>query len=230
MKRCLRVFAFVLLAALAVSLAACGMPQPTSYYGGGNNGGYSGGNNGGNNGGNTYVEPAQQPMITPVPVVVVTPEPVVVTPAPTAEPYYLKLMEKIAARDSRIVLPPEAAFFDENEICTKYVQGIYGQGIMLMTAPADGEKISTLLEGTRLTVYAVQGDRGLVLTEDGRYGWAVTSRMVDRFDPDLSYQRKREYLINSPNDWTNPSWYSFIMDHADDLPWEIVVAAREAKK
>lgn len=170
-------------------------------------------------------EPASEPKPTP------TPEPTPVpTPEPTPEPYYVDLMKKIAARDSRIELPPEAAFFDEDEIRTKYVQGIYGQGIFLMTASEEGENLGVLPEGTQLTVYAMQGDRSLVLTEDGRYGWAVTKRLADRFDPDLSYERKRGYLIDNPKEWTNPSWYSFIIDHAYDLPSEVVEAAREAHK
>ena len=171
--------------------------------------------------------PVPTPESTPVP----TPEPTPVpTPEPTPEPYYVDLMKKIAARDSRIELPPEAAFFDEDEIRTKYVQGIYGQGIFLMTASEEGENLGVLPEGTQLTVYAMQGDRSLVLTEDGRYGWAVTKRLADRFDPDLSYERKRDYLIDNPKEWTNPSWYSFIIDHAYDLPSEVVEAAREAHK
>ncbi len=113
---------------------------------------------------------------------------------------------------------------------TKYVQGIYGQGIRLMSAPENGENFATLTEGTRLTVYAAQAGHGLVQTEDGRYGWVTLQRLADRFDPDLSYQRKRDFLIDSPNDWTNPTWYSFIMEHADDLPPEVVKAARDAKK
>ncbi|MBR5343802.1 MAG: zinc-ribbon domain-containing protein [Oscillospiraceae bacterium] len=170
-------------------------------------------------------EPASEPKPTP------TPEPTPVpTPEPTPEPYYVDLMKKIAARDSRIELPPEAAFFDEDEIRTKYVQGIYGQGIFLMTASEEGENLGVLPEGTQLTVYAMQGDRSLVLTEDGRYGWAVSKRLADRFDPDLSYERKRGYLIDNPKEWTNPSWYSFIIDHAYDLPSEVVEAAREAHK
>lgn len=152
------------------------------------------------------------------------------TPDPTPDPYYQNLLRTVAAYDSRIVLPPEELLYAPEQVQTKYVQGIYGQGIRLMSAPENGENFATLTEGTRLTVYAAQAGHGLVQTEDGRYGWVTLQRLEDRFDPELSYQRKRDFLIDSPNDWTNPTWYSFIMEHADDLPPEVVKAARDAKK
>ena len=169
--------------------------------------------------------PAPTPKPTPAP----TPKPTP-TPEPTPDPYYSKLLKTIAAYDSRIVLPPEELLFAPDQVQTKYVQGIYGQGIRLTTAPENGENLATLLEGTRLTIYGVQAGHGLAQTEDGRYGWVTLQRLVDKFDPDLSYQRKRGYLIDHPDEWTNPSWYSFIMDHADDLPAEVVRAAKGEDK
>ena len=218
MKRTVRWIAALLLIATMLSLAACGssntpaeqsanieptaVPEATAE---------------------PTPEPTPEPTAAPLPVV--TPEP---TPAPTEDPYYSDLLQTIAAADARVVLPEKGQLFTPDEVWTKYVQGSYGQGILLVSAASNGEQLGVIDDGARVTVYTTQGERGLVRTEDGRYGWATLALLVDQFDPDLSYKNKKEFLIGHTADWTSPAWYDFIIKYASDLPAEVVKAAKDA--
>ena len=211
MKNRWKIVAFVLLAAMLVSLSACGSHRADP--------------------GQTDVtpktEPAEDHGNEPAPEAAETaaPEPTP-EPTPTPDPYYRDLLDAIRAADSRVVLPEEGQLFTPDSVWTKYVQGSYGQGILLMSAASDGERLGVIEEGSRVTVYTTQGPRGLVRTEDGRYGWATLELLVDRFDPDRSYKNLKAYLIDRPEEWTSPAWYDFIIKHADDLPEEMVKAAK----
>ena len=218
MKRTVRWIAALLLIATMLSLAACGnantpaeqsanieptaAPEATAE---------------------PTPEPTPEPTAAPLPVV--TPEP---APAPTEDPYYDDLLQTIAAADARVVLPEKEQLFTPDEVWTKYVQGSYGQGILLVSAASNGEQLGVIEDGARVTVYTTQGERGLVRTEDGRYGWATLALLVDQFNPDLSYKNKKEYLIGHTADWTSPVWYDFIIKNAADLPAELVKAAKDA--
>ena len=211
MKRTVRWIAVLLLIATMLSLAACGQSNTPAEQ-------------------SANIEPTAAPEVTAeptpeptpeptaAPLPVVTPEP---TPAPTEDPYYSDLLQTIAAADSRVVLPEKEQLFTPDEVWTKYAQGSYGQGILLVSAASDGQQL-------RVTVYTTQGERGLVRTEDGRYGWATLALLVDQFDPDLSYKNKKEFLIGHSADWTSPAWYDFIIKNASDLPAEVVKAAKDA--
>ena len=218
MRRTVRWIAVLLLIAAMLSLAACGQANTPAEQ-------------------NANAEPTEAPEApaeptpeptpapTPAPLPVVTPEP---TPAPTEDPYYSDLLKTIAAADPRVVLPEKAQLFTPDEVWTKYAQGSYGQGILLVSAASDGQQLGVIDDGVRVTVYTTQGERGLVKTEDGRYGWATLALLVDRFDPDLSYKNKKDFLIGHSADWTNPTWYDFIIKNASDLPAEVVKAAKDA--
>lgn len=218
MRRTVRWIAVLLLIVAMLSLAACGQSNTPAEQ-------------------SANAEPTEAPEApaeptpeptpapTPAPLPVVTPEP---TPAPTEDPYYSDLLKTIAAADPRVVLPEKAQLFTPDEVWTKYAQGSYGQGILLVSAASDGEQLGVIDDGVRVTVYTTQGERGLVKTEDGRYGWATLALLVDRFDPDLSYKNKKDFLIGHSADWTNPTWYDFIIKNASDLPAEVVKAAKDA--
>ena len=220
MKRTVRWIAALLLIATMFSLAACGQSNTPAEQ--------SAGGEPAKTPEETalpVVTPEPSPAPTPAPLPVVTPEP---TPAPTEDPYYSDLLKTIAAADSRVVLPEKAQLFTPDEVWTKYAQGSYGQGILLVSAASGGEQLGVIDDGVRVTVYTTQGERGLVKTEDGRYGWATLALLADRFDPDLSYKNKKDYLIGHSADWTNPTWYDFIIKNASDLPAEVVMAAKDA--
>ena len=218
MKRTVRWIAALLLIATMLSLAACGqsntpaeqdtdaeataVPEVTAE---------------------PTPEPTPEPTAAPLPVV--TPEPM---PEPTEDPYYSDLLKSIAAADARVVLPEKDQLLPPDQVRIKYVQGSYGQGILLVDAASNGQQLGVIDDGARVTVYTMQGERGLVKTEDGRYGWATLALLVDQFDPDLSYKNKRDFLIGHSDDWTNPTWYDFIIKNASDLPAEVVKAAKDA--
>ena len=218
MKRTVRLIAALLLIATMLSLTACGNAnspaeqtanvEPTAAP-------------------EATAEPTPEPTPapTPAPLPVVTPAP---TPAPTEDPYYSDLLKTVAAADSRVVLPEKAQLLPPDEVWIKYAQGSYGQGILLVSAASDGQQLGVIDDGVRVTVYTTQGERGLVKTEDGRYGWATLALLVDRFDPDLSYKNKKDFLIGHSADWTSPAWYDFIIKNASDLPAEVVKAAKDA--
>lgn len=151
------------------------------------------------------------------------------TPTPTTNTYASDLIARIAAYDPDLTLPNELALYPEDQVVTRYCQGEAGQGVALFDAPSNAKRIGTLEEGVEVTVYGAQEGRAIVRVVDGRYAWAPMDRLVVQFDAQLSYQRERNYIINSPSDWTNPTYYSFIMDHASDFPPEVVEAARAAR-
>lgn len=218
MKRTIRWIAALLLIAMMLSLAACGQSNTPAEQ-------------------DTDAEPTSEPEATAEPTPEPTPEPTaaplpVVTPEPapepTEDPYYSDLLQTIAAADARVVLPEKDQLLPPEQVRIKYVQGSYGQGILLVDAASSGQQLGVIDDGARVTVYTMQGERGLVKTEDGRYGWATLALLVDQFDPDLSYKNKKDFLIGHTADWTSPSWYDFIIKNAADLPAEVVKAAKDA--
>ena len=130
---------------------------------------------------------------------------------------------EVRGYDASITLPSRETLVPASQRETRYVQGIYGQGIWLTR---DGQsRLSLLEEGTEVTVYAVQDGRAFVRAVDGRYGWALLQRLVEHFDPELSHQRLVNYIINDSSYWTADGWREYIIANASDFPDYVVLAA-----
>lgn len=71
---------------------------------------------------------------------------------------------------------------------TRYVQGTYGQGIYACDAP-DGERLDSLDEGTKLTVYARHGNYSFVKTENDYVCWCKSSLLAKNFNQEMSLMR-----------------------------------------
>jgi|GEM_PF-5778983 len=127
------------------------------------------------------------------------------------------------AFDPGIVMPAQSSMLPAAQRETRYVQGIYGQGIWLTR---DGDsRISLMEEGTELTIYALENGRAFVRVVDGRWGWAKLERLAVQFDAQLSHQRKVDYVIDHSEYWTADGWREFIIANAGDFPDYIVQIA-----
>ncbi len=138
--------------------------------------------------------------------------------------YYEELSNRVKAYDSKIRIPSKEATLQESEIYDRYVQGAYGQGIILMDS-YKGNKLSLVAEGVRVSVLATQEGCGFVRVEDGQYGWMRLDRLAVSFDAKLSHQRKVDYVIHDSNYWTADGWREWIIQNADDFPDYVVEAA-----
>lgn len=146
---------------------------------------------------------------------------------PAANARFEALKAEVEAFDPAVELPAEEELLDEAEVSVKYVQGSYGQGILLTYTP-HGDKHSTLRDGTALTILAVRGESSFVRAEDGRCGWALSRLLVDKFNERLSFERLRDYIVSDEKYWTASAWTNLILQNADEFPAEVVAAAQAA--
>ncbi len=144
--------------------------------------------------------------------------------SPASDTYYDDLVKRVKSYDSRLTIPDRDCVLKESETYDRYVQGQYGQGILLVDSYG-GDRIGSLEEGVKLTVLAVKEGYAFARVEDGRYGWARLDRLVREFDEELSFNRLVKYITDRSEYWTAPSWREWIIAHADAFPAYIVMAA-----
>lgn len=142
----------------------------------------------------------------------------------TSQAQYDEFRSAVSAYDSDLLLPAQESLMLPSQRVVKYVQGSYGQGILLTR---DRErKISTLPDGTKVTIYAIENGGAFVQVSDGRYGWTVLRLLTEKYDEELHHQRLVDYITREKKLWTSSYWRSFILDNADDFPAEVVTAAK----